>query len=197
MERRNQLGAAKVEHPSAQPRNRLLGLEQRAGGEGAERDDDLRLNRGQLAKQERLAGRDFVGLRVPVARRPAFSTFAMYTSSRREPHRVIILVRSWPARPTNGHPLLVLVGAGRLPDEHDFSGHAAGAEYYLPAAERVQLAPRALADVIADGGQRFRSRTRHHQRDRSRNRSGFGYASAVWASGSRCADVIISRRRHR
>ena len=62
----------------------------------------------------------------------------------------MILVSSWPARPTNGIALDVFVGARRLADEHQVGVRVADAEHDLLAAERVQLAARAVADVRAD-----------------------------------------------
>ena len=49
VERRNQLGAAVVEDPAAQPRDRILRLQQRLRRERAERDDHLRLRSSRSA----------------------------------------------------------------------------------------------------------------------------------------------------
>ena len=54
-----------------------------------------------------------------------------------------------------------LVGAGSLPDEHQLCLRIADAEDDLPAPERVQLAPGAVADLRSRRGQRLRRAARH------------------------------------
>src|SRR3954469_13287133 len=71
MERRNELRAAVIEDTAAKTGDRLEGPQQRARREGAERDDDLRLDDVDLLEQERLAGLHFVLLGIAVAGRPA------------------------------------------------------------------------------------------------------------------------------
>src|SRR5215204_4835997 len=70
MERGNQVRAAILVDAAAHPRDRILALQQRARGEGAERDDDLRLHRRNLMEEERLALLHFVGLWIAVVGRP-------------------------------------------------------------------------------------------------------------------------------
>ena len=67
----------------------------------------------------------------------------------------IIFVSSWPARPTNGTPCSSSSAPGASPTNISSAVGSADAEHDLPAAERVQLAAGAVADVRADGGQRF------------------------------------------
>ena len=70
MERRHEADpAADRVHAPAQPRDRRVHLEQRVRRERAERDDDLRPDDVDLLEQERLARRDFDGLRIAIARR--------------------------------------------------------------------------------------------------------------------------------
>src|SRR6187402_1785424 len=71
MKRRDDLGAtAEVVELSPEPGNWHHGVEQRLGGERTEGDNDARLNCFDLLEQKRLAGRNFVRLRIPVLRRP-------------------------------------------------------------------------------------------------------------------------------
>ena len=71
MEGGHELRAAIIEDLAAQPRDGLVAAEQGANRKGPECDDDARANDIQLLEQERLAGLDLVGLRVPVLRRAA------------------------------------------------------------------------------------------------------------------------------
>ena len=57
---------------SAQARDGVLRLQQRLRGEGAEGHDDLRLDAVDLTEEEAFTRLDFVGIRIPVAGRPAF-----------------------------------------------------------------------------------------------------------------------------
>ena len=69
MECRDQLGTAKLVHAPAQPRDRLVGAEQRVDGERPERHHDLRTDHVDLAEQKRFAGLHLPGFRVPVGGR--------------------------------------------------------------------------------------------------------------------------------
>src|SRR5258706_9346454 len=86
MERRHQPDALIIVPLSAQPRNRLLRLEQRLDGEFAQRDDDLRLHQLDLLFEKRLARLDFVGLRVAVLRRAALDHVGDVDVLPPEPH---------------------------------------------------------------------------------------------------------------
>ena len=67
----------------------------------------------------------------------------------------MIFVSSWPARPTNGIALHVLVGARRLADEHQVGvADCPTPKTICLRPERVQLAARAVADVVADRHER-------------------------------------------
>ena len=57
---------------------------------------------------------------------------------------------SFPARPTNGTPLLVLARAGRLADEHQFRVGVAGPEHDRFAGRRELRAARAAARLHED-----------------------------------------------
>ena len=76
------------------------------------------------------------GSRFPGGRH--LSTFATNTSARVRPIPASSLSSSFPAWPTNGHALLVLVEAGRLADEHQVGLRVARAEHDLrPALARA------------------------------------------------------------
>ena len=78
----------------------------------------------------------------------------MNTSSRLRPMASMIFVRSWPALPDERQPLLVLVAARRLAHEHQPRLGVALAEDDV-LARRRQLAALAVAEIRADGFERF------------------------------------------
>ena len=104
-----------------------------------------------LPEQERLARRDFVRLRIAVPRRPALDHVGDVDLVAREAHRLDHLRQQLPGAADERNPLDVLVRAGRLADEHQVRVRIPDAEHDLLAPERVQLAARAVADVLADG----------------------------------------------
>ena len=188
MEGRDQLRAAVVEHAAAQPRDRLVGPQQRLRRELAERDDHLRLDDVDLPEQERLAGLDFVRLGVAVLRRPALDHVRDVDVVALEADRLDDLRQQLPGAADERDALDVFVRA-RAPRRRT-SGRRSG----LPTPnticvrpERVQLAARAVADVGADGGERLGGAVR--ERDRLRR----GSAQQVrWRSARRSAGVVGS-----
>ena len=64
----------------------------------------------------------------------------------------MIFVSSWPARPTNGSPWMSSSAPGASPTNIRSAFGIADAEDDLPAAEPVQLAARAVADVRTNVG---------------------------------------------
>ena len=190
MEGRDQLGAAVVEDAAAQARDRILRLQQRPRGERAQRDDDLRLDRGELAEQERLARRDLVGLRIAVARRPALEHVGDVDLVALEAHRLDHLRQQLAGAPDERDALHVFIRARRFADEHQVRRRVADAEDDLLPPERVQLAARAVADVLADRRQQLHGRAR----ERDRHDRGVVYAiagSAGLQASPRIADLKV------
>ena len=159
MERRDQLGAAELVDPSAQPRDRILRAKQRLRGERSERHDHLRRDDIDLAKQERFARLDFVRLGVAVAGRTALDDVRDVDLVARQPDGFDDLREQLTGAPHEWNALDVFVSAGRLADEHQVRISVADAENDLAPAERVQLAAAAVfAEVGPDGGQRVTGR---------------------------------------
>src|SRR4051812_19251906 len=150
MECRDELRAAVIEHAAAQPRNRRVGLEERPRGERAKRDDNLRLDRRELAKQEWLARRNLVRFRIAIARWTALQHVRDIHIVARQPHRLDHLRQQLTGAADKRYALLVFVRARGLADEHHVSVRIADTEDNLLAPERMQLAPRALAEVVAN-----------------------------------------------
>ena len=108
----------------------------------------------------------------------------------------MIFVSSCPARPTNGIALDVFVAARRLADEHQVGVGVADAEHDLLAPERVQLAARAVADVVADRDERRRpasARARSARRRRPAGHAGAGVGRPATARGG-AASALDGRR---
>src|SRR5262245_10824242 len=144
MKRGNELdAAAEIEDVSAQPRDRRLDLEQRLRGERPERDDDLRLDRVDLPEKKGLAGRDFVRLRIAVARRTALDHVRDVDVGAREADGLDDLRQQLAGAPDERLALLVFIGTRRLADEHELGARIADAEDDLLAAKRAELAARA------------------------------------------------------
>ena len=66
----------------------------------------------------------------------------------------MICVSFCPARPDERNALNVFVASRRLADEHQIGVGVADAEDNLLPPELAQLAPRAVADVFANGRKR-------------------------------------------
>src|SRR5687767_1458200 len=109
---------------------------EKLGREIAERRDDHRLDELDLPEEMRLARRDLLGLRVPVAGRPAFEDVRDEDVRAREADSAEQLVEELPRLPDEGDALLILVKTGRLPDEHEVRIRAARAEDNLCPALR-------------------------------------------------------------
>src|SRR5262245_4622431 len=102
---------------TAQRADRGVGLADEPGGrELAERDDDLRAQRGELFLEERLTSLDLVGFRVAVAGRTAFQDVTYVDVLPRVPHRRDHLRQELPGVADERLPLDVLVRARRLAD---------------------------------------------------------------------------------
>ena len=154
MERRHEQAAAARPGAAAQPRDRILGVQQRLRREGAERDHHLRLHDVDLPEQERLAAGHFVGLGVAVAGRPALEDVGDVDVLPRVAHRLDDLGEQLAGAADERLALDVFVGARRLADEHQIGARVADAVDDLLPPLRVQLAADAVAEVVADRDQR-------------------------------------------
>ena len=138
----------------AQPRDRVVRLQQRLRRELAERHDHLGLDRIDLPEHELLALLHLVGLGIPVARRPALDHVGDVDILPLHPDRLDDFRQQLTGTAHERLALDVFVRARRLADEHQVGARVPDAEHDLLPAERVQLAARAVADVVADGLQR-------------------------------------------
>ena len=105
------------------------------------------------ACRERGARLDLVGLRVPVAGRPALDDVGDVDVFAREAHGFDDLREQLPGAANKRLALLVFVGARAFPDEHQARGGVADAEHDV-GSPRVQLAATAVAKLGAEFGQR-------------------------------------------
>ena len=163
MEGRDERRAAVVEGAAAQPRDRILRLQQRLRGECSQGDDDLWLNAVDLLKEERLAGLDLVGLGIAVLRRPAFDDVRDIDVVAAESDGLDDLGQQLAGTPDKRNALDVFVSSRRLADEHQVGRWIANAKYDLPPAEPVQLASSAIANLGANRLKGFLWRSRHGQ----------------------------------
>src|SRR5262245_56876547 len=147
MKRRNQFRAAEVVHAAAQPRDGIERAQQCLCRELAERDDHLRLHDLDLPEEKRLALLHFVRLRIPVARRPALDDVRDVDILASEADRFDDLGEQLTGTADERLTLNVFVAARRLAGEHQVGLWMSDAEHDLPPAERMQLAPCAIADV--------------------------------------------------
>src|SRR5688572_24395311 len=149
MEGRDQRRAAIVELTPAQPRDRVHRLEQRLGGELAERHDHARLDDVDLPEQVGLALLHFVGFRIAIAGRPALDDVGDVDLIAGEADGLDDLRQQLPGTAHEGLAPLVFFLAGRLTDEHQPRFRVADAEDDLRTAHRAQLATTTvLTDVF-------------------------------------------------
>ena len=154
MERRHDLdAAAEGMGAAAKPRDGRVGLQQHLGRERPERHDDLRLNRVNLLQKERTAGLDIDGLGVAVVRRTTLDDVGNIDVAPRERDGFDDLREELPCTPDERFALLVFIGSRRFPDEHQLGLWIPYAEHHLLAALLEERAPRAVPDVLADGGE--------------------------------------------
>ena len=166
---RDERRAAVLERATAEPRDRILRLQQRLRGERPQRDDDLRPNAVDLLKEERLAGLDLVRLGIAVLGRPALDDVGDVDLVAPKPDGLDDLREELARAPDERDALNVFVRAGRFADEHQIRRRVAHTEHDLPAAQLVQLATRAVADLGADPLQcLFRRACKLHRFSRAR-----------------------------
>ncbi len=150
MVRRNQDCVAVLEFAAAQPRDRIGRAQQTLRGELAERDDHLGLDGINLPEQELLTLLDLVGLRIPVARRPALDHVCNVHVRARKADGGDDLRQQLPRPPDERLALDIFIGARRLANKHEVSIRITDAVHDLLPSHRVQLAPRAIAQVLAN-----------------------------------------------
>ena len=135
---------------AAQLRERHVGAEQVLRRDSPDRDDQRRRHEFDLALEVVAAAARLLGARIAVAGRPALEHVGDVDVLPREAeglqHRRQQLARAADERLA----LPVLLGAGRLADEHPAGRPAADAEHRL-RARRMQFAPRAGRHALAQG----------------------------------------------
>ncbi len=132
--------------------------------EVAERRDHLRANELDLAEEVRLAQLDLVGLGVAVSRRAALEDVRDVDLGPREADALEQAVEQLPGLADERDPLLVLVEAGSLADEHQVGFGVADSEHDLraPLVEAAAGAGGCLAAELFEPG-RDRVRNRVHR----------------------------------
>ena len=107
-----------------------------------ERNDHFRVEDLELLVEERHARSDLLRKRIAVFGGRHLTMLAMNTSSRRNPMPLsMILVRSCPARPTNGRPISSSVAPGPSPIKTTRAlGFPRRGRRFASAAEAAQLA---------------------------------------------------------
>src|SRR5262245_11261842 len=113
---------------AAQLANRLARLQQGLAGHAAERKHDLRLQHGELGVQEGRAGRQLVGLGIPVAGWAALDRVCNKYLVARELNRFEHLRQQLAGASDEGLALCVFVGARALADDDELGAWAARAE---------------------------------------------------------------------
>ncbi len=164
-------------------------LPEQLGREIAQRADHDRLDQIHLPAQVVLAGRDLVRVGVAVVGRPAFQGVRDEHVAARQPDLAEQLVEQLPGLPDEREPHAVLVGPGRLADEHQVGIGVAGAEHDRgPGA--VEGAADAAPGLLVDDLQGLSALcgSPHPGDVKPRRRqlgSGFPQAAETWA----CRDI--------
>ncbi len=157
---RVQAHRARPDHPhllvAVQPRDPGAVGAQELRREVPERADDRRLDQVHLAAQVVLTGLDLVRVRVAVVRGPAFEDIAYPHLLALEPDLREQLVEQLARLADERKPHPVLVGAGRLADEHQIGIRVAGAEDDR-GARLMQGAAHTAACFLVDGPQQLAS----------------------------------------
>ena len=141
--------AAKFEPLAAETRNGLLCAEQGLERDGAKANNDLRMDDVELAKKERRAGFDFVGLGRAIFRRTAFDNVADVDILAAETHGFDHLREQFSGAADERQALDIFIVARAFADENEFRRGAARAEYDVGAL-LAELAAFAVADVGAN-----------------------------------------------
>src|SRR5262249_44843940 len=127
----------------------FFGFQQRLGGRPAERADQLRFDRVDLAPQERLAGIDFVRFRLPVLRRPTLYDVGDVYLLARQMNRLQDLSKELSRPAHERDPLRVFIGSRPFADQHQLGLRGAGSEDDV-RARLTQLASPAITQVPSD-----------------------------------------------
>src|SRR6266511_1744226 len=126
--------------PRASTRDWIGCVQERLRGEFSQCDDHFRLHGIDLPKQKRLAGVDFVRLRISIAGRTAFDHVCDVDISACEADRLDDFREQLTGAADERLPLLVFVRARRFADEHQIGVWIADTEHHLLPAEAAQLA---------------------------------------------------------
>src|SRR5256885_14573335 len=99
-----------------------LCFEQRLRGERAKRENRLRTNELELAHEERTAGSNLIGHRIPGSRRPMLQNVADEDVLARQIHSAENFCEQLTGGPDKRETLLVFGCAGRFADDHQVRG---------------------------------------------------------------------------
>src|SRR2546421_558079 len=148
MERRDEHRVAERVQPATQLADRFLRAQQRLGRDAAEREDDLRLDHGELVGQKRRARGELVCLGIAVAGRPAQDRVRDEDFVARQVHRGQHLRQQLSRAADERQALRVLVGAGAFANDDELGARIAGAEHDVRAALAELTAPAALQRLL-------------------------------------------------
>ncbi len=134
-------------------RERTLAAQHVSGRSRAQRDDDFRADRVDLAKQKRRTGIGLGRFRNAILRRTAFDDVRNVNLVAAQAHRTDHVVEQLPGATHKGQPLRVFVGAWTFSDEHEAGVWIAVAKHNrVPAL--VKGAAGTVADLGPDGSER-------------------------------------------
>ena len=153
MKCRNDAHSIQVVELASQLRNGRRCLKNRLCCERAETADDLRADRLKLFLQKRIAGRNLVGLRIPIIGRTAFQNVADVHVFTRQSNRFDDLREKLTGATDKRQPLPIFVEAGSFTNENQFGLGISRTEDDIGSMRR-QLAALTVADLGADGFKR-------------------------------------------
>ena len=139
---------------AAQFRHGRVDREQVFGGHGAQGNDHLRLDCGDLAHQKGRAGLALIALWSAIARRTAFHHVGDVDLFPAQAHSFDHVVEQLSSAAYERFSLGIFVRAGAFAYEHQICMRISHAEYDLLPALLVELATGAVAEVLADQSKR-------------------------------------------
>jgi hypothetical protein len=128
---------------------------QELGREVPQGADDARLDQLHLAQEVLVAVLDLLGMGIAVAGRAALQRVADEDVAALQPDLLEQLVQQLAGLADERQPLLVLVAAGRLPDEHQVGVGVARAEDHGGAGRGELGAAGAIPRLVVDGLERL------------------------------------------
>lgn len=129
--------------------NPHLGSQQRLHRNIAKADDDFRLNRLDLAQQERMTRLYFIRFGITIIRRAALDDVGDVDVGTFKPHRLDHASQQLPGATDKRFPLKILIPTGPFADKHQSRLRIAHAEYDMAAAA-TKLTALAVANVVSD-----------------------------------------------